>query len=170
MGNDKSILSKTLLSMNNSCAIVSITKTYAKSQAIFKEAKEHGYLLFKFKSQKFSESGRSCFVVSNQCLKFITSYLEQKHEYFETIDYLQNFNISHPNVSLIKITNMGMDNKDEMNKAISILKEKEIDPIAYKLFDCSYCILLNSSDSAKALSYLHDKIIIFDKIPFPQAG
>lgn len=170
MVNNKSTLSKTTLSLNNSCAILGISKPYVKSQPIFREAMEHGYLLFKLKSLKFSEPSRSYFVVSNQCLEFIISELEQQQDYFEVIDYLQNFNIIYPRVSLIKITNGRMSEKREIINAISILKEKEIYPIAHKLFVYSYGLVVNVSDSEKALCHLHDELIHFNKTTLEQVG
>lgn len=77
---------KKTFSLNNPCIIISILKQYVQSQPIFKKAKKHGYLLFKLKSLKFRDPNRSCFVVSNQCQKFIISELGQQ-------DYLQNFEI-----------------------------------------------------------------------------
>ncbi len=93
--------------------------------------------------------------------KFIISELGQQ-------DYLQNFEIFYPTISLIKRTNGKISKKREINNVISILKEKEIYPIAHKLFVYSYGLVVNASDSVKALCHLHDKLIHFNKTTFEQ--
>jgi hypothetical protein len=127
IANDKSTLTKTIFSLNNTCVILDVCRHYVKSQSILKKIKKYGYLFFKLESLKFSDPNRSYFLVSNECQKFIISELRQQ-------DYLQNFEILYPSIGLIKITNRERIKKSEINYALSILKEKDIYPITHRLF------------------------------------
>lgn len=152
-------------SLNNSCTIIGVKRNHGLSKTIFKSIKKKKYLFFRIKSLRYRIDDRKYFVVSNECLSFIKEECKKNIFVSKNNSYAEDFYVVYPKISLIHITNSEMDKKREISMAISHLKKLRIFPVAHKLFDESCCLLLNYSDSVKALSYLYDEFVKFYKKP-----
>jgi hypothetical protein len=140
------------------------------SKDIFKGAWRKGHLLFRLKPRRSGNKNSQHFVISGQCLNFIDSELRQPQYDARRIDYIEDFDVIYSNLSLIRVTCWQTDRKREVDQARLFLRKKGIFPIAYRTFVNSYCILLDHSDSAKALGYLHDGIRFNENVSVTKVG